>query len=157
GLAERAAAGRDEFGRFDPVRAATALLSSIPRPSLGQKLASPIARRMAQEHRVSLDSIPGSGLRGRIRTSDVEASILGGARPASAEPAGTSATPPPPYQQVRGAGELPHGYEDVPHEVVKTGRVRRVIAEHMVRSRQTAAHMTTEVDVDLSALVGVRA
>ncbi len=52
---------------------------------------------------------------------------------------------------------MPAGYEDVPHEIVKTGRVRRVIAEHMVRSRQTAAHMTTEVDVDLSALIGVRA
>lgn len=52
---------------------------------------------------------------------------------------------------------MPAGYEDVPHEIVKTGRVRKVIAEHMVRSRQTAAHMTTEVDVDLSALVQVRA
>jgi 2-oxoglutarate dehydrogenase E2 component (dihydrolipoamide succinyltransferase) len=52
---------------------------------------------------------------------------------------------------------LPVGYEGVPHEVVKTSRVRQVIAEHMVRSRQTAAHMTTEVDVDLSAVVRSRA
>lgn len=52
--------------------------------------------------------------------------------------------------------ELPAGYEGVPHEVVKTSRVRQVIAEHMVRSRQTAAHMTTEVDVDLSAVVHAR-
>ena len=47
--------------------------------------------------------------------------------------------------------ELPPGYDDVPHEVVETTRVRRAIAEHMIRSRQTAAHMTTEVDVDLGA------
>lgn len=139
GLKERAAAGRDEFGRFDPVKAAAALLSSIPRPSLGPKLASPIARRMAQEHGVRLDSVRGTGLRGRIRKSDVEAAISGQTKPAGAPPSGTV------------------GYEDVPHEIVKTGRVRRVISEHMVRSRQTAAHMTTEVDVDLSALVGVRA
>jgi pyruvate dehydrogenase E2 component (dihydrolipoyllysine-residue acetyltransferase) len=157
GLAERAAAGRDRFGRFDPVRAVKALLSSIPRPGGGEKLASPIARRMAREHRIDLDSIEGTGLRGRIRKSDVEAAISGGARPATAAPGGASATPPPPSLAGRGAGELPPGYEDVPHEVVKTGRVRRVIAEHMVRSRQTAAHMTTELDVDLSALVGVRA
>jgi len=157
GLKERAAAGRDEFGRFDPVRAAKALLSSVPRPSLGEKLASPIARRMAREHGVALDSVQGSGRAGRIRKADVEAAISNKARPASAAPAETSATPPPPYQQVRGAGELPVGYEDVPHEIVKTGRVRKVIAEHMVRSRGTAAHMTTEVDVDLSALAAVRA
>jgi 2-oxoglutarate dehydrogenase E2 component (dihydrolipoamide succinyltransferase) len=45
----------------------------------------------------------------------------------------------------------------VPHEVVETTRVRRAIAEHMSRSRRTAAHMTTEVDVDLSAVVQARA
>jgi 2-oxoglutarate dehydrogenase E2 component (dihydrolipoamide succinyltransferase) len=44
----------------------------------------------------------------------------------------------------------------VPHEVIETSRVRRAIAEHMSRSRQTAAHMTTEVDVDLSAAVQAR-
>jgi 2-oxoglutarate dehydrogenase E2 component (dihydrolipoamide succinyltransferase) len=51
---------------------------------------------------------------------------------------------------------LPVGYADVPHEVVKTTRVRQAIAEHMTRSRQTAAHMTTEVDVDLDAVVRAR-
>jgi 2-oxoglutarate dehydrogenase E2 component (dihydrolipoamide succinyltransferase) len=56
-----------------------------------------------------------------------------------------------------GADWLPRGYESVPHEVVETTRVRRAIAEHMSRSRQTAAHMTTEVDVDLSAVVRARA
>jgi pyruvate dehydrogenase E2 component (dihydrolipoyllysine-residue acetyltransferase) len=159
GLKERAAAGRDEFGRFDPVRAARALLSSVPRPSSpgGGQPASPIARRMAREHGIALGSIDGSGRGGRIRKSDVEAAISGEARSATPAPGETSATPPPPSPADRSAGELPAGYEDVPHEIVKTGRVRRVIAEHMVRSRQTAAHMTTEVDVDLSALVAVRA
>ena len=69
---------------------------------------------------------------------------------------GVQAATPAPTQPAKGPPEpegLPTGYEDVPHEVVKTARVRRVIAEHMVRSRQTAAHMTTEVDVDLSTLV----
>src|SRR6185312_17549037 len=51
---------------------------------------------------------------------------------------------------------VPPGYEGVPHEIVPTSRVRQAIAEHMIRSRQTAAHMTTEVDVDLSAVVRAR-
>ncbi len=51
---------------------------------------------------------------------------------------------------------VPAAYAGVPHEVVPTSRVRQAIAEHMVRSRRTAAHMTTEVDVDLSAVVRAR-
>ena len=154
GLKERVAAGRDVFGRFDPVRAARALLSSIPKPISGSKLASPIARRMAQAHGVDLASVQGTGLRGRIAKADVEAAIS--SSPAPAAPARTEKATPAPGTGQEGEA-LPAGYDDVPREIVKTTRVRRVIAEHMVRSRRTAAHMTTEVDVDLSALVGVRA
>jgi 2-oxoglutarate dehydrogenase E2 component (dihydrolipoamide succinyltransferase) len=39
----------------------------------------------------------------------------------------------------------------VPHDVVPQTRNRKLIAEHMVRSRRTAAHMTTEADADMSA------
>ena len=51
---------------------------------------------------------------------------------------------------------FPAGYEDVPFDAVPTSRIRKVTAEHMVRSRRTAAHMTTEVDVDLGRLTEVR-
>jgi 2-oxoglutarate dehydrogenase E2 component (dihydrolipoamide succinyltransferase) len=102
---------------------------------------------MASQHGVDLSLVEGSGRGGRVRKVDVEA-VIGSGRPA---------TTPAPTQQAKEAEGLPAGYEDVPHEIVKTGRVRRVIAEHMGRSRQTAAHMTTEVDVDLSVLVTVRA
>jgi 2-oxoglutarate dehydrogenase E2 component (dihydrolipoamide succinyltransferase) len=142
GIAERAAAGRDEYGRFDPALAAAAAVSS---PRAG-KLASPVARRMAAKHGVDLDAVEGSGRGGRIRKDDVRQAIDSGGEQAPARPAG----PAP------GADGLPAGYEDVPHEVVATTRVRRLIAEHMVRSRQTAAHMTTEVDVDLSAVIRAR-
>jgi 2-oxoglutarate dehydrogenase E2 component (dihydrolipoamide succinyltransferase) len=52
---------------------------------------------------------------------------------------------------------LPAGYDDVPHDVAEPSRVRQVIAEHMSRSRRVAAHMTTEVDVDLGWVSQVRA
>jgi 2-oxoglutarate dehydrogenase E2 component (dihydrolipoamide succinyltransferase) len=45
----------------------------------------------------------------------------------------------------------------VPHEFVPTSRIRKVTAEHMIRSRQTAAHMTTEVEVDMEQVGSVRA
>ena len=152
GLAERVAAGRDEFGRFDPKRAAAALLSFVPPASSTNgsgALASPIARRMASGHGVDLASIEGSGRGGRIRKRDVELAVSSQRGVALPGNTAEKATP-------GGAVGLPPGYAGVPHEVVETPRVRRVIAEHMARSRQTAAHMTTEVDVDLTALTAVR-
>jgi pyruvate dehydrogenase E2 component (dihydrolipoamide acetyltransferase) len=114
-------------------------------------LASPIARRMARSHGVELASVRGTGRSGRIRKRDVEQALAQSPRGVDlpAYIAG-KATP-------RSDVGFPAGYVGVPHEIVETPRVRRVIAEHMVRSRQTAAHMTTEVDVDLSALTAVRA
>lgn len=147
-LATRAAAGRDVFGRFDPVAAAAALLGSLPRNGTG-KLASPVAKRMAAKHGVDLGAVQGSGRRGRVRKADVMQAISSGG---AAGPAPSPAVAGP----ALGADGLPRGYEGVPHEVVETSRVRRAIAEHMSRSRQTAAHMTTEVDVDLSAVVRAR-
>jgi pyruvate dehydrogenase E2 component (dihydrolipoamide acetyltransferase) len=136
GVAERAAGGRDANGGFDPAAAADAV-TSLP----GDKpLASPLAKRIASKRGVDLNLVTGTGKRGRIRKADVLAAAEAGpAAPAAAPPQG-----------------IPAGYEAVPHEIVPTSRVRQAIAEHMIRSRQTAAHMTTETDVDLSAVIRAR-
>lgn len=160
GLAARAAAGRDEFGRFDPKAAAEAVLSfkgTGPEVGAARALASPVAKRMAAQHGVDLGAVRGSGRRGRIRKGDVEQAIAGGGTTQGGIVPDSGSKAPRPAGPSLGADGLPPGYEGVPHEVVKTTRIRRVIAEHMVRSRQTAAHMTTEVDVDLSAVVRARA
>jgi pyruvate dehydrogenase E2 component (dihydrolipoyllysine-residue acetyltransferase) len=148
----RAAAGRDEFGRFDPKAAAEAVLSFVAGPPGKSKLASPVAKRMAAQHGIDLASIQGSGQRGRVRKVDVQRKIS-----TSSSAAVVSSPVSPATAAPLGADELPPGYAGIPHEVVPTSRVRKAIAEHMVRSRQTAAHMTTEVDVDLSAVVRARA
>jgi pyruvate dehydrogenase E2 component (dihydrolipoamide acetyltransferase) len=151
GLAARAAAGRDEFGRFDPKAAAEAVVGFVAGATGGAKLASPVAKRMAAKHGIDLGVLQGSGRRGRIRKADVLGAISSSSgTTVASSPAPAAAAPP-------GADGLPLGYEGVPHEVVKTTRVRQLIAEHMIRSRQTAAHMTTEVDVDLTAVVRARA
>ena len=116
--------------RFDPVAAAGASVQAAGRD--GRAVSSPVARRLAAEHNVDLAIVRGSGLRGRIQKADVLAAI-------------ESAAQGPP-------GGLPRGYDDVPHEIAALSRQRSVMAEHMIRSRQTAAHMTTEADVDMSAV-----
>jgi len=155
GLAERAAAGRDEFGRFDPKAAAKAVLSFVAGPArqvgVGTQ-ASPVAKRMAAQHGIDLAGVKGSGRHGRVRKADVQRAIS-----TSSSAAVVSSPAPSAAAAPLGAEGLPRGYEGIPHEVVPTSRVRKAIAEHMVRSRQTAAHMTTEVDVDLSAVVRARA
>ncbi len=154
GLAARAAAGRDEFGRFDPKAAAEALLSFVGGSNGGAALASPVAKRMASKHGIDLGAVKGSGRRGRVRKADVEQAIAGGVKRIGEFPSHSGKkSPSGPSCDADG---LPVGYADVPHEVVKTSRVRQAIAEHMSRSRQTAAHMTTEVDVDLEAVVRAR-
>jgi 2-oxoglutarate dehydrogenase E2 component (dihydrolipoamide succinyltransferase) len=140
----RAAAGRDRHGGFDPAVAAEQVTS------LPGVLASPLAKRIAAERGVDLGAVEGTGKRGRIRKDDVLAAAEAGPA-ASSKPAVPTAAP----AQAPAEG-IPAGYEGVPHEVVPTSRVRQAIAEHMVRSRQTAAHMTTEVDVDLTAVVRAR-
>ncbi len=148
-VSDRAAAGRDQHGAFDPTAAANAVTS------LPGVLASPIAKRIARDQGVDLSGVTGTGKNGRIKKADV----LAAAAAAPTSPATTSRpTPPRPAAPLVSAtpGSVPAGYENVPHEVVPTSRVRQAIAEHMIRSRQTAAHMTTEVDVDLSAVIRAR-
>ena len=117
-------------------------------------MASPAARALAAELEVDLSEVPGSGGGGHVTRDDVRGHKAGHNVPAA----------PAPPAQPAAARDLveaplagpPPGYEDVPHEVVATSRIRRVTAEHMSRSRRTAAHMTTEVDVDLGLLSDVR-
>lgn len=162
GVIERAAAGRDANGSFDPAAAADAVTS------LPGVLASPLAKRIASERGVDLNAVTGTGKRGRIRKDDVLAAAAAGPAAAGSSAAapgpapaggGTSAPGARPQASPLGAadgGSVPAGYDGVPHEVVPTTRVRQAIAEHMIRSRQTAAHMTTEVDVDLTTVVRAR-
>lgn len=148
-LGARAAGGRNEFGGFDPVAAADAV-TSLPRD---EPLASPVAKRIAAERGIALSGVAGSGRRGRIRKADVLAAAAAG--PSSSGAAAARRAPEQPSEA--GSERIPPGYEGVPHAVVPTSRVRQAIAEHMVRSRQTAAHMTTEVDVDLGVVLRARA
>ncbi len=121
--------------RFDPVGAAEAVLDRA-RVRAGGRATSPVARRIAEQNGLDLAGVAGTGMRGRVRKADVLAAL-------DSERAAAPAVPAP--------GGLPRGYDDVPYEIVATSRQRRLTAEHMIRSRRTAAHMTTEAEVDMSS------
>jgi 2-oxoglutarate dehydrogenase E2 component (dihydrolipoamide succinyltransferase) len=113
--------------------------------------ASPVARRIAAEHRIDLGKVPGTGVRGRIRKADVIAELGAPVARAPLVPAVPQSSAPAPI------GVIPRGYANVPYRAIPTSATRRAIAKHMTRSRQTAAHMTTEVEVDMRQVGELRA
>ena len=109
-------------------------------------IASPLARRIAEQNGVDLASIKGSGPNGRIVKADVE-----GAKPGAA-PAKESAAPAPaPTAPVQQGGEL-----DAPYEAHKLNNVRKVIAKRLTEAKQTIPHIYLTVDVRLDALLDLR-
>jgi 2-oxoglutarate dehydrogenase E2 component (dihydrolipoamide succinyltransferase) len=101
---------------------------------------SPVVRRIASEHGVDLSTVTGSGRRGRVTKRDVLAHI--GAGHDGDEPVLHSESP---YREPEPQpAAAPHGAE--------LSVMRRRIGEHMVRSLQTAAHCTTIVEADMSAV-----
>ena len=146
-------------GPFDHDAAIRSLHAGIARS--GRQAASPAARRLATDLGVDVASVTGTGGGGHVTRADVQRRATDWPEspqpPIAPTPAAASAPAPPTQPGSASPDGLPVGYEDVPYDAVPTSRIRRVTAEHMTRSRHTAAHMTTEVDVDLGLLTDVRA
>lgn len=103
---------------------------------------SPVVGRIAGEHNVDLNLVSGSGRDGRITKKDILAFI-------EKHESGV------PYAQDTTAKTLSvkadrSSLNAVPGEVLPLTNIRRVIAEHMVRSKHTSPHVTTVFDVDFS-------
>jgi len=102
---------------------------------------SPVVRRIAAEHDVELGAVEGHGVGGRVRKKDLLAHL-------------ETADPKERRRERPMHIESPY----VPDSPNGAGRrepmspMRKSIAEHMVRSIQTAAHCTTIVEVDFSAV-----
>ena len=116
---------------------------------------SPAARRVAREKRVDLSRVAGTGPRGRIVSEDViRAASAAGAQPAATHlPANRTPLRVPMESDVPAAA-APGGH------AVKERRpltsARRVIAERMARSKQSAPHFYVGMDVDMTRVKETR-
>jgi 2-oxoisovalerate dehydrogenase E2 component (dihydrolipoyl transacylase) len=117
--------------------------------------ATPAVRRLASEHNVDISQIRGTGHDGRVTKKDVEQFVASGgaARAAAATPAAPSAAAPKPA-----AAPAPPPAKKLPgDELVALTPMRKSIAEHMVRSRQTSPHAWCALEVDMTNVVKLRA
>jgi len=134
----------------------------------GPAFVSPVVARIAAEHGIDPSSIEGTGTGGRVTKKDILAYVESPpqqpasppeqpppapatpppspAAPAPAAPAPTAAAPTGQPQEGPGPGEI----------VTPMNAMRRGIAEHMRRSLDTAAHVTSAIEVDMSRVVAVR-
>jgi 2-oxoglutarate dehydrogenase E2 component (dihydrolipoamide succinyltransferase) len=127
------------------------------------QLLSPVVRRLVRENEIDLARIQGTGQGGRITRKDVEA-YMAGAPTAVATPAPPpAAVPEPVVSAPASAGEVAQPTRATPTPAVEVGseeveldRIRVRIAENMIKSKQTAAHVWTSVEVDFERVERVR-
>jgi len=131
----------------------------------GKAFVSPVVARIASEHGVDPGDVQGTGRGGRVTKKDILDFIESGppaAAPAPAAPAAppapaapappvAPAAPPAPAPVAAAAGEA------LPGETVEPmTAMRRGIADHMRRSLDTSAHVTSAIEVDMSQIVAAR-
>jgi 2-oxoglutarate dehydrogenase E2 component (dihydrolipoamide succinyltransferase) len=114
--------------------------ASDARPT-GRAFVSPVVKRLAREHAVDLEQVPGTGLAGRVTKKDVLAFV----EQMEQTPARSAAVPDAPAPDLAevATDELLH----------PLSAMRRAIAQHMVLSVQTSPHVTTVFEVDMTAVV----
>lgn len=132
----------------------------------GERLrSSPLVRRMARENNVDLSHVPGTGLGGRISKSDIQSFIQqhgqGGGRPqmVSAPPQQARPAQQSQAQQTQQTQTQPvpvPQIQTVPGEVVPMTPMRKKIAERMVESKHTSAHVHSVFKVDMTRIARFR-
>jgi pyruvate dehydrogenase E2 component (dihydrolipoamide acetyltransferase) len=159
GGAKPAPAPKAEAPKPAPAPAAKAAFDPQPEPpkagnghDKGERVfASPLARRMAAQAGIDLAALKGSGPNGRIVKADIEAAMSGAAPKAAeakAEAPAPAAAPTP---------KAPAAPIAAPHEIVPHSTMRKVIARRLSESKATIPHFYATVDVELDALLKLRA
>ena len=106
---------------------------------------SPLVRKLAKEHNVDLGQVQGTGLGGRVTKQDILNFVEQGtpARAASAVPSRPAPAPTP-------------AAAPIPGELVPLTKMRSIIAQRMIESRRTSAHVHCMFEVDMTRISNLR-
>ncbi len=126
----------------------------------GDRFYSPLVKNMAKSEGISqaeLDAIPGSGQGGRVTKDDLKNYLATrGQQAPAAAPAIASAPAPVAQPAAAPAKEAPKKASvsvNGNDEIVQMDRMRKLIADHMVMSKQVSPHVTSYVEADLTNVV----
>jgi pyruvate dehydrogenase E2 component (dihydrolipoamide acetyltransferase) len=123
------------------------------------RFVSPVVARIAAEHNVDVSQIEGSGRGGRVTKKDILQHIESGAAPEPAGPApeetprATPAAQPAAPSRPTAPAPAPAGAGE---HVEPMSAMRKGIAEHMRRSLDTSAHVTSAIEVDMTKIASLR-
>ena len=141
----------------------------------GRTFVSPVVARMVAEHNLDINAINGTGAGGRVTKKDVQAFIDSGGKAAApaapeaepevhdvphfappSEPETPAPAAAPPAPQPQAAPAIVEGEPGPGEELYRFNTVRKVIARHMRHSLETAAQVTTVIEVDMTGVVNLR-
>ncbi len=152
----------------------------------GKSFVSPVVARIASEHGVDVSQVPGTGRGGRVTKKDILGFVESGGQaaqpaaeappqpeaaapappaeapaqpappPEAPAPAQPAQPPPPPAPAPAPAAAAPSGELEAGENEEPMTAMRKGIAEHMRRSLDTSAHVTSAIEVDMSRVVDIR-
>ncbi len=127
-------------------------------PDSGRPPASPVARRIAEDQGIDLGQVAGTGTAGRVTREDVERFLDGRGSQTAAEAPAVPSAPPPPLAPTPPPSPAPSRVPGARgEERVRMSRRRLTIARRLVETQHAAAMLTTFNEVDMTAVVDVRA
>ncbi|MDP1744406.1 MAG: dihydrolipoamide acetyltransferase family protein [Bacteroidota bacterium] len=145
----------------ESVSSPVAELETIERNSSSGKFFSPLVRNIAKAERISvaeLESISGTGANGRITKNDILAYIPNKGKQATAVVVENKTEQPiakviAPTNGNGASHNKPAISLNAGDEVIEMDRMRKLIADHMVMSKHTSAHVTSFVEADVTNVV----
>jgi pyruvate dehydrogenase E2 component (dihydrolipoamide acetyltransferase) len=154
----------------DPVSATILTTAPVPVSATsdagGRIRASPLARKLAGEHGISLFALSGSGPEGRIVKKDIESAMEGGS--SSVAPISAPAAVPAVSSSAPIAAALPYAPSDSStpaaapsaapgaYEAVRISQMRKTIARRLAESKFSSPHFYLTIDVDMEAAIAFR-
>jgi 2-oxoglutarate dehydrogenase E2 component (dihydrolipoamide succinyltransferase) len=137
----------------------------------GRTRSTPVVRRIAEEHGIDIEAVPGTGHAGRVTKQDILSFIDGApaAQPSVPPPTPLPAVPrasAPPVATPAPSGLWETFYREVQHpeyhvraadRVESMDKIRRLTAEHMVLAKRVAPHVHSFIEIDFSAIDRIRA
>lgn len=123
---------------------------------LRRQKSSPLVRRIAREHNVDITQLHGSGIGGRVTKHDILGYLEGHPAPAPAGPPAPAIARPAPTVEPQPATRGPVYEQGENVEIQPLSVMRKKIAEHMILSKRTSAHVYSVFHVNFSTIDDIR-